>query len=816
MKNSLRRMIAALLMLALLLGCLPMSLAEEAAPELTAEPAATEQPESIEEPTAEPTTEPTAEPAPELTAKPTIEPTIEPTAEPIEEPTLDPSAESTLEPTVEPTVEPTLEPTEEPTAEPTAEPLPELTDEQKAALETIPEGFNVEAVAEAMLRSTSCPHTRLQFHEHVDYTSQNYTPIDLTWHSYSYRITGRTLECWECGKVFQTISINETVNEKWLHGWVIDKVSSKISVHCVYCDMTQKVASPCKHSGRYWWSGEDYNIHCSKCGAMTVLNTLQTYCSHSNRSVYYPNVAYTTYSRWNAQQHVKLSSIPIYDGYDDGIDGTCNDCGEWLVCNLDGSIDYYGNTDRISWESRDTYTLEPHSFRNGVCVCGYSLPSVSFSGHKDGDSVEAGSNLKLSWSCDGYSAFNVDAQLVSSPSSSYGERLSFTRSGNSLSLRVPEAVGRYICVRVQVQQSGTAATIEGRICLKIIDLNQLTLSGKQQLVAGKYTTLKAYDLAGKAISASKLAWRSSDKTIATVSSSGKVTAKKAGTITITATAKDGKYGMLIVTVLPKASGVAIYQNGEAAGKSITVDIGKTSTLKLSAVVAPEGAMQDVTWKSSSTKIAKVDASGNVSLRKTGTVTITATAKDGSGKKASVKLNVKNLVQSLKISGDLTLASGRNTTLKLTVAPSNASSKAVAWTSSDPSLASVSSKGKVTAKEVAYRRSVTITATAKDGSGVIAEHEILICPPATSVQLYLNGEAVKAANTAVGSPVQLRSLVYPTDASQAVKWSSSDKKVAKVDADGLITPIKAGSATITATTADGKKASLKLTVGKAIK
>ena len=121
----------------------------------------------------------------------------------------------------------------------------------------------------------------------------------------------------------------------------------------------------------------------------------------------------------------------------------------------------------------------------------------------------------------------------------------------------------------------------------------------------------------------------------------KVTFKKAGTVTITATSTDrGKVKATVkLKLLPEATSIVI-KNGNGTiitGKTIT---SKTVNYQLKAAAKPTNAEQTVTWKSSNTKIATVDKNGKVKAKKKGTCTITCTAKDGSGKKATCKITVK--------------------------------------------------------------------------------------------------------------------------------------------------------------------------------
>ena len=130
-------------------------------------------------------------------------------------------------------------------------------------------------------------------------------------------------------------------------------------------------------------------------------------------------------------------------------------------------------------------------------------------------------------------------------------------------------------------------------------------------------------------------WSSNKKTVVTVDSKGNVKAVKAGTATITVTTKDGKYTETCkVTVKAKTTPenptvTDVKVTGVTLNKT-TLSLTEGDSSKLTATVAPSNATnKNVTWKSSNTSVATVDASGNVKAVKAGTATITVTTKDGS-------------------------------------------------------------------------------------------------------------------------------------------------------------------------------------------
>ena len=228
------------------------------------------------------------------------------------------------------------------------------------------------------------------------------------------------------------------------------------------------------------------------------------------------------------------------------------------------------------------------------------------------------------------------------------------------------------------------------------------------VLAGKTVAIKATvkpdDAGNKAVS-----WISSDKKVATVDAKGVVKCIAKGSVTITATAKDGSGVKAACKITVRQPVTKITLNKTSA----SILKGKTVTLK--ATAAPAAAnVKSVTWTTSNKKVATVTANGVVKGIAKGTATITTTAKDGSGVKATCKVTVKQPVTKLTINKTkLTVKTGKTATLKVTVAPSNANDKSLKWTTSNSKIATVTQKGVVKGIK---KGTVTITAAAKDGSG----------------------------------------------------------------------------------------------------
>lgn len=252
----------------------------------------------------------------------------------------------------------------------------------------------------------------------------------------------------------------------------------------------------------------------------------------------------------------------------------------------------------------------------------------------------------------------------------------------------------------------------GKIPTQAVVLNKtfVTLNpGKTEQL--KITYLPDYATA----SIGTVKWTSSNEAVVTVDAAGKLTAKAAGKAIITAITSDGNVMYCIVTVenikVSKITITTTTSNKIATGKKVT----------LKATVIPSNAYnKGVTWKSSNTKVATVSSSGVVTTKKKmggKTVTITATAKDGSGKKASYKIYVKKgIVKKVYISGVKSVKAGKKLYLKGKTSASSGANRTLKWSSSNTKYAKVSSKGTVTTYKAGKKKSVKITAKAVDGSG----------------------------------------------------------------------------------------------------
>lgn len=325
-----------------------------------------------------------------------------------------------------------------------------------------------------------------------------------------------------------------------------------------------------------------------------------------------------------------------------------------------------------------------------------------------------------------------------------------------------------------------------------VSLNKTSMTLKVGASSTVVPTIKPSNATYKTVK-----WTSSNYDVATVDENGKVTAKGVGYAEITATTTSGsKTAVCKVSVVKAVTGISLDKS------TIRIEVGDKLTLK--ATVKPSDATnKTVSWKSASSSIASVSSSGVVTGKKLGTTTITVTTADG-GFKKTCKVEVVKKVTGVELDrAAATIYLGKTLTLNAEVNPSGASNPAVTFSSSDKSIATVSSSGVVTPVKPGE---ATITVTTVDGS-FTDTCKVTVKRAVTGIKLDKTQAELKSNTT-----LTLKATVSPSNATnKTVKWSTSNKKVVTVSENGVVTPVGKGTATITAKTENGLKATCKITV-----
>ena len=218
-----------------------------------------------------------------------------------------------------------------------------------------------------------------------------------------------------------------------------------------------------------------------------------------------------------------------------------------------------------------------------------------------------------------------------------------------------------------------------------------------------------------------LNWTSNNPSVATVDAEGKVIAVSKGTATIRVEANDGsgKYANCSVTVIRLVSSIYLDKT------SITMYRGSSDVMEtITAVVTPVDASNpSLSWTSSNTAVATV-SNGVVTGKGPGVITITASAKDGSGIKSTCDVEVIQNVTNLSLNKTyISLYEEEEETLYVTIEPANSNDKTVSWTSSNPEVVTVVD-GHITARTIG---SSTITASV---GSLSAECVVSVIPDGT--------------------------------------------------------------------------------------
>ncbi|MEQ8241097.1 MAG: Ig-like domain-containing protein [Cyclobacteriaceae bacterium] len=185
----------------------------------------------------------------------------------------------------------------------------------------------------------------------------------------------------------------------------------------------------------------------------------------------------------------------------------------------------------------------------------------------------------------------------------------------------------------------------------------------------------------------------------------------------------------------------------------------------------------------------------------GTVTITATANDGSGVTASMDIFIQQAVTTIdltSIGGDTTLHVGSSLQFEATVGPDTAVNKEVRWSLNVPdSVAVISFNGLLTALDTGM---VVVSATSTDGSDISSSFEVLLTRPVDSLAVKTAGDVIEIVK---GETLQMTAEVYPLDAyNTEVTWSVDNTTVATINEAGLLTSLEKGVVIVTATAKDG--------------
>ncbi len=321
------------------------------------------------------------------------------------------------------------------------------------------------------------------------------------------------------------------------------------------------------------------------------------------------------------------------------------------------------------------------------------------------ETVPEKTSAKLLWISSDSSVIKVEDGVITALSE--GSATLTVRSGN-----ITESC--YITVVTGDENTPDVIDDGKTIQVDSVSLNQQELS----LLKGTTYTFIALVAPDNATDKS-VVWESSNEKVAAVDQNGNVNAISVGETIIKVTTKNGKTAQCTVTVIDQKDETEEY---EISLNNTTASLKEGEGLQLVETITPDNThTMSVTWESSNTSIATV-TNGYVTALKEGTVTITATLENGKSASCNItvlKKEIKPILINLNATY-VTLRVNGTSQLTATVLPKNSTNKTITWESSNSSIVSVNSNGRITGKKKG--RAII---TAKAHNGVKAECVVVV-------------------------------------------------------------------------------------------
>lgn len=296
-------------------------------------------------------------------------------------------------------------------------------------------------------------------------------------------------------------------------------------------------------------------------------------------------------------------------------------------------------------------------------------------------------------------------------------------------------------------------------------------------------------------------WTSSDDSVATVNSIGEVTGVAGGTVVITCESVDGGYrAFCLVRVEEPVVEVVVTPDNYRLG------YGKSYTLQ--AVITNHATATDtkVNWSSSDPTVCTVDKNGRITGVNYGYATIRAEAADDSGAYGICEVRVVREVTSIRLNlSAVEIVQGENVALLTTISPTNATYQTASFHSEDESIAYVDEDGIVTGIKPGK---AWVYARARDNSGKEARCFVTVIAPVSATGVSVSDKEVILI---AGETKKVVASMRPTTTTDKLIWSSSNDAVARVSAEGVVTAVSTGAATVTVMTTSGRTTTINVIV-----
>ena len=290
----------------------------------------------------------------------------------------------------------------------------------------------------------------------------------------------------------------------------------------------------------------------------------------------------------------------------------------------------------------------------------------------------------------------------------------------------------------------------------------------------------------------KVYWESSNKKVAVVDKdTGLVTYKKAGTVTIFAKTDDlsGSFDFVNIVIQDVMENISLDQTeiemytGESRRLSYTADVSDSLLGNTNLI-----------WTSFNTSVVAVDKTGMLTAKGPGTTQVMVMSEENGNCYALCTVTVKQKATGVKMSyKQLSMNRGEYFDMQVSVTPATSTEASLIWESLSPSVATVSSTGRIMA-----RAEGTAIIAVRTQNGVTSYCTVTVLEPVTSLELDPTDLLLD-----VGEVFQIDPVFKPVEPSNKnVKWSSYDSRVATVNAMGEVEAISRGSTVIMCETADG--------------
>ena len=346
-----------------------------------------------------------------------------------------------------------------------------------------------------------------------------------------------------------------------------------------------------------------------------------------------------------------------------------------------------------------------------------------------------------------------------------------------------------------LRTDGQDIQFETQYKLESLSLNQTAIS----VYEGKTARIRA---ATRPSGRTKLlSWTSSNPSVATVTADGKITGVSQGEAVITVSSVCGAEASCRVTVSPATMTL----------RKTELSVKQGSKVSASWKIQPSGSKPTIEWASADEKVATVDEKGRITGVYPGQTTITATMPSGQVSALTITVKPISVSQVTIRPTSVKMTLGETKSVTASVSPKNATWPEVTWSSADESIAVITQDGLIRAVGVGQ---TTIAATTREGKTRTAKVTV---NPVYVKKIALSGAVEGLIGGVTGrNQAQLSYSIEPANATiQDVEWSSSNKKIATVDENGVVTGLKDGKVTITCKATDGSRryARIQLTFAK---